>query len=163
MCWQMLHSSWSRMNRHAWGTSRPAVLAWVHDLVPAPDLKHVLKPGRVGLEVPPRDQLLPLPVVRRDHQAAEDRADVSDLLPHAAILRPPRADVHLRGGLGLQSGFKLVTTDNQEAIGIIDTRLPDVGAHKPACNAIRAWINASKLTPGPIPYRLQRAPYLCTR
>ncbi len=68
----------------------------VHDLVPSPDLEHVLEPGRVGLEVPPRYQLLPLPVVRRHNQAAEDGADVADLLPDPAVLRPPGADVHLQ-------------------------------------------------------------------
>jgi hypothetical protein len=61
---------------------RPAHRVRVHALVAPPDLERVLEEGgELGVrEVAVRDQALALAEVLRDEEAAEDRAEVLDLL-----------------------------------------------------------------------------------
>mmetsp|Transcript_43427 Transcript_43427/g.102962 ORF Transcript_43427/g.102962 Transcript_43427/m.102962 type:complete len:238 (+) Transcript_43427:803-1516(+) len=82
-------------------------LVGVHDLVPPADFKRVLEKLGVVAEGAVLDELLPLLVVLRHHEARQDGADVLDLRVHAGRLAPPRQDVDLVGVLAdAEAGLK---------------------------------------------------------
>ena len=105
---KVLHLPELRVHEHVkeLAVLRPHLL-WVEDLVPPADLKHVLEELRIVAELLALDELLPLFVVLRHNQAAQDGAHVPELLVYPVVLAPVRYHIHpIRVLADVKGGFQ---------------------------------------------------------